>query len=98
MAKMLNVDRRRRWFISADWVTISSTIILAWSVSSTTLLPADVDYISSGTPNNLGLNLQPLQNLYSTTLNAMAPTMTRLASAFLPRVLKMKCLHPCRPC
>jgi hypothetical protein len=48
-------------------------------------LPADVDYISSGTPNNLGLNLQPLQNLYSTTLNAVAPTITRLASAFLPR-------------
>jgi len=47
-------------------------------------LPADVDYISSGTPNNLGLNLQPLQNLYSTTLNAVAPTATRLAAAFLP--------------
>jgi hypothetical protein len=48
------------------------------------VLPADVDYISSGTPNNLGLNLQPLQNLYSTTLNAVAPTATRLAAAFLP--------------
>lgn len=48
------------------------------------VLPADVDYISSGTPNNLGLNLQPLQNLYSTTLNAVAPTVTRLATAFLP--------------
>jgi hypothetical protein len=48
-------------------------------------LPADVDYISSGSPNNLGLNLQPLQNLYSTTLNAVAPTVTRLATAFLPR-------------
>jgi len=48
-------------------------------------LPADVDYISSGSPNNLGLNLQPLQNLYSTTLNAVAPTVTRLAAAFLPR-------------
>ena len=47
-------------------------------------LPADVDYISSGTPNNLGLNLQPLQNLYSSTLNAVAPTATRLAAAFLP--------------
>jgi hypothetical protein len=47
-------------------------------------LPNDVDYISSGSPNNLGLNLQPLQNLYSTTLNAVAPTVTRLASAFLP--------------
>jgi hypothetical protein len=47
-------------------------------------LPADVDYISSGSPNNLGLNLQPLQNLYSTTLNAVAPTATRLAAAFLP--------------
>ena len=47
-------------------------------------LPADVDYISSGTPNNLGLNLQPLQNLYSTTLNAISPTVTRLANAFLP--------------
>ena len=47
-------------------------------------LPADVDYISSGSPNNLGLNLQPLQNLYSTTLNAVSPTVTRLASAFLP--------------
>lgn len=47
-------------------------------------LPSDVDYISSGSPNNLGLNLQPLQNLYSTTLNAVAPTVTRLASAFLP--------------
>jgi hypothetical protein len=47
-------------------------------------LPADVDYISSGTPNNLGLNLQPLQNLYSTTLNAVSPTVTRLAAAFLP--------------
>jgi hypothetical protein len=47
-------------------------------------LPADVDYISSGTPNNLGLNLQPLQNLYSTTLNAISPTATRLAAAFLP--------------
>jgi hypothetical protein len=49
------------------------------------VLPADVDYISSGSPNNLGLNLQPLQNLYSNTLNAVAPTATRLASAFLPR-------------
>jgi hypothetical protein len=47
-------------------------------------LPPDVDYISSGSPNNLGLNLQPLQNLYSTTLNAVAPTATRLAAAFLP--------------
>ena len=47
-------------------------------------MPADVDYISSGAPNNLGLNLQPLQNLYSTTLNAVAPTVTRLANAFLP--------------
>ena len=47
-------------------------------------LPADVDYISSGTPNNLGLNLQPLQNLYSSTLNAIGPTATRLAAAFLP--------------
>ena len=47
-------------------------------------LPADVDYISSGSPNNLGLNLQPLQNLYSTTLNAISPTVTRLATAFLP--------------
>ena len=48
------------------------------------VLPPDVDYISSGSPNNLGLNLQPLQNLYSTTLNAVSPTATRLASAFLP--------------
>ena len=48
------------------------------------VLPADVDYISSGTPNNPGLNLQPLQNLYSTTLNAISPTVTRLANAFLP--------------
>jgi hypothetical protein len=47
-------------------------------------LPAEVDYISSGSPNNLGLNLQPLQNLYSTTLNAVSPTVTRLAAAFLP--------------
>ena len=47
-------------------------------------LPAEVDYISSGSPNNLGLNLQPLQNLYSTTLNALSPTVTRLAAAFLP--------------
>ena len=47
-------------------------------------LPPDVDYISSGAPNNPGLNLQPLQNLYSTTLNAVAPTVTRLANAFLP--------------
>ena len=47
-------------------------------------LPPEVDYISSGAPNNLGLNLQPLQNLYSSTLNAIAPTATRLAAAFLP--------------
>jgi hypothetical protein len=47
-------------------------------------LPPEVDYISSGSPNNLGLNLQPLQNLYSTTLNAISPTATRLAAAFLP--------------
>lgn len=47
-------------------------------------LPADVDYISSGTPGNLGLNLQPLQNLYSTTLNSISPTVTRLANALLP--------------
>ena len=47
-------------------------------------MPPDVDYISSGSPNNLGLNLAPLQNLYSTTLNAVAPTVTRLANAFLP--------------
>ena len=49
------------------------------------VLPADVDYISSGAPNNTGLNLQPLQNLYSTTLNAITPTATRLANAFLPQ-------------
>ena len=48
------------------------------------VLPADVDYISSGSPNNLGLNLQPLQNLYSTTLNAISPTVTRLATSLLP--------------
>ena len=48
------------------------------------VLPADVDYVSSGTPYNAGLNLQPLQNLYSTTLNAISPTVTRLATAFLP--------------
>lgn len=47
-------------------------------------LPPEVDYISSGAPNNMGLNLQPLQNLYSTTLNAISPTVTRLAAAFLP--------------
>ena len=47
-------------------------------------LPDGVDYISSGSPSNLGLNLQPLQNLYSTTLNAVSPTVTRLAAAFLP--------------
>ena len=47
-------------------------------------LPPEVDYISSGAPNILGLNLQPLQNLYSTTLNAISPTATRLAAAFLP--------------
>ena len=47
-------------------------------------LPPEVDYISSGSPNNLGLNLQPLQNLYSSTLNAISPTVTRLAAAFLP--------------
>lgn len=48
------------------------------------ILPPDVDYISSGSPNNLGLNLNPLQNLYSTTLNAVSPTVTRLAAALLP--------------
>ena len=48
------------------------------------VLPADVDYISSGTPYNAGLNLAPLQNLYSTTLNAIAPTVTRLTNALLP--------------
>lgn len=48
------------------------------------VMPPDVDYISSGAPNNPGLNLQPLQNLYSTTLNAISPTVTRLANAFLP--------------
>jgi len=47
-------------------------------------LPADVDYISSGTPNNLGLNLSPLQNLFSTTINSFGPTAQRLAQAFLP--------------
>jgi len=47
-------------------------------------LPADVDYISSGTPNNLGLNLAPLQNLFSTTINSFGPTAQRLAQAFLP--------------
>jgi hypothetical protein len=47
-------------------------------------LPPDVDYISSGSPNNLGLNLQPLQNLFSTTINSVSPTVTRLAAAFLP--------------
>jgi hypothetical protein len=48
------------------------------------VLPPDVDYVSSGSPYNPGLNLQPLQNLYSTTLNAISPTVTRLANAFLP--------------
>jgi hypothetical protein len=47
-------------------------------------LPPDVDYISSGTPNNLGLNLAPLQNLFSTTINSYGPTAARLAAAFLP--------------
>ena len=60
------------------------------------VLPADVDYISSGSPNNLGLNLQPLQNLYSTTLNAVAPTVTRLASAFLPRGAENEVAAPLR--
>lgn len=57
-------------------------------------LPAEVDYISSGSPNNLGLNLQPLQNLYSTTLNAVSPTVTRLAAAFLPRGAQNPALAP----
>jgi hypothetical protein len=60
------------------------------------VLPADVDYISSGSPNNLGLNLQPLQNLYSTTLNAVAPTVTRLATAFLPRGAENEVAAPLR--
>ena len=47
-------------------------------------LPPDVDYISTGAPTIAGLNLSPLQNLYSTTLNAISPTVTRLASALLP--------------
>jgi len=59
-------------------------------------LPADVDYISSGSPNNLGLNLQPLQNLYSTTLNAVSPTVTRLAAAFLPRGAENEVAAPLR--
>lgn len=57
-------------------------------------LPTDVDYISSGTPNNLGLNLQPLQNLYSTTLNAISPTVTRLANALLPVGAQNEALAP----
>lgn len=57
-------------------------------------LPAEVDYISSGSPNNLGLNLQPLQNLYSTTLNAVSPTVTRLAAAFLPSGAQNSALAP----
>ena len=48
------------------------------------VMPNDVDYISSGTPYNAGLNLNPLQNLYSTTLHAVSPTITRLAAALLP--------------
>lgn len=47
-------------------------------------LPPEVDYISTGAPSIMGLNLSPLQNLYSTTLNAVSPTAVRLASALLP--------------
>jgi hypothetical protein len=47
-------------------------------------LPPEVDYISTGAPSIMGLNLSPLQNLYSTTLNAISPTAVRLASALLP--------------
>jgi hypothetical protein len=48
-------------------------------------LPADVDYIRAGSPNNVGLNLTSVRDRQSVATNSIFGSLNRLAAAFLPK-------------
>jgi len=48
-------------------------------------LPADVDYIRAGSPNNVGLNLSSIRARQDVATNSIFSTINRLAAAFLPQ-------------
>jgi hypothetical protein len=48
-------------------------------------LPADVDYIRAGSPNNVGLNLSSVRARQDVATNSVFSTINRLATAFLPQ-------------
>ena len=48
-------------------------------------LPADVDYIRAGSPNNVGLNFNNIRNRQSVATNTIFGSVNRLAAAFLTK-------------
>lgn len=48
-------------------------------------LPADVDYIRAGSPNNAGLNFNNIRDRQSVATNSIFGSVNRLAAAFLPQ-------------
>ena len=48
-------------------------------------LPADVDYIRAGSPNNAGLNFNNIRDRQSVATNSIFGSLNRLAAAFLPQ-------------
>lgn len=48
-------------------------------------LPADVDYIRAGSPNNAGLNFNNIRERQSVATNSIFGSINRLAAAFLPK-------------
>ena len=48
-------------------------------------LPADVDYIRAGSPNNVGLNLTSIRDRQSVATNTIFSSINRLAAAFLTK-------------
>ena len=48
-------------------------------------LPADVDYIRAGSPNNVGLNLTSIRDRQSVATNSIFGSINRLAAAFLTK-------------
>ena len=48
-------------------------------------LPADVDYIRAGSPNNAGLNFNNIRDRQSVATNSIFGTVNRLAAAFLTK-------------
>ena len=48
-------------------------------------LPADVDYIRAGSPNNSGLNFNNIRDRQSVATNSIFGSLNRLAAAFLPQ-------------